>query len=157
MITTDRAVSRKQLKSNTMKTNFTFAEAAKIFAQVDKVIAAVKEQEAIYAEYSEIEAAFDDEFEKYNYSFFGAPQELHEMFNKKMAMYDKKRAAERKAYRAIKDFAALVNIDENIFDFYEEDIARYLKHKYYWQATDIVKKVKSIALSVSRKISFNAQ
>lgn len=146
-----------------MKTNFTFAEAAKIFAQVDKVIAAVKEQEAIYAEYSEIEAAFDNEFEKYNYSFFRAPQELHEMFDKKMAMYDKKRAAERKAYRAIKDFAALVGIEkdysnfDSTFDFYEEVIKVYLNQKYYWQATDIVEKVKSIALSASRKISFNAQ
>ena len=146
-----------------MKTNFTFAEAAKIFAQVDKVIAAVKEQEVIYAEYSEIDLAFDDEFEKYNYSFFRAPQELHEMFGKKMAMYDKKRAAERKTYRAIKDFAALVGIEkdysnfDSTFDFYEEVIKVYLNQKYYWQATDIVEKVKSIALSASRKISFNAQ
>lgn len=139
-----------------MKYEFSFTEASKIFAQVSKIENAVSEQTKLSAEYDSISNTFDAEFAKYNYTFFNAPKELQELFEEKTAIYDANEKAERKAYKAIKEFAELVGVGENYCDCWEDDIKKYLKNRYYWEAPKMVYKCKSLAKDVARKININA-
>ena len=66
-----------------MKQNFSFSEASKIFALVAKVENAVSNYEKANAEEDIISNIFDAEFSKYEYSFFKAPKELQDLFEKK--------------------------------------------------------------------------
>ena len=138
-----------------MKAQFTFAEVSKIFAQVEKVENAVKEYEMLAEKYNEIDAKFDDEFDKYNYTFFGAPAELHTMFEEKCAAMKQKDNAERKAFRAIKTFGELIEIGGRYMDIVEERLKKYIDGTYYWHAVDMIERVKHLALAASRRISLN--
>lgn len=139
-----------------MKYEFTFAEASKIFAQVVKIENAVSEQEKAAAEYDSISNTFGAEFARYNYTFFNAPKELQDLFAEKNNAYEANKSAERKAYKAIKEFAELIGCGENYCDCWEDDIKKYLKNRYYWEAPKMVYKAKSLAKDVARKININA-
>ena len=139
-----------------MKTQFTFKEIAKIFDQVAKVEETSKQFVELNDNFNEIDHAFDDEFVKYGYSFFRAPQSLHDMFEEKCAMMKRRDNAERKAYKAIKEFGELVEIGEGYMDIIEEKVKRYIDSKYYWQAPEMVVRVKHLALDASRKVNLNA-
>ena len=139
-----------------MKSKFTCGEMAKVFAQVDKVESAVKVFVEITDRYNKIDAAFDDEFSKYGYTFFNAPEELHTMFDEKCAAMDERDKAERRAYKTIKDFGMLIGIGENYVDIVEERVKRFIDMKYYWQAGEMIERVKCIALEAARKVKVYA-
>lgn len=139
-----------------MKYNFTFTEASKIFAQVTKIENAVSEYNKAAAEYDDLSNTFDAEFAKYNYTFFNAPKELQDLFDKKCAAFDANEKAERKAYKTIKEFAVMIGVGENYCDCWEDDIKKYLKNRYYWEAPKMVYKVKALAMDAARKIDINA-
>ena len=143
-------------KQKTMKNEFTFAEVSKIFAQVEKVENAVKDFENLTEEYNKVNAEFEDEFAKYNYTFYHAPQELSDMFEVKSSMMDKRDKAERKAYKTIKEFAGMIELGANYVELVEERVKKYLDSKYYWLATEMVSNVKCLALMASRKINVYA-
>lgn len=139
-----------------MKQVFTFAELASIFSQVEKVKDSVNHFATIAEEYDKLDAAFEDEFAKYDYSFFLAPQELHDKFEKKSAAMKERDLAGRKAFNAIRKFGELIGIGENYVDIVEERVMRFIQGKYYWQTTDMVEKVKILAITASRQIDYNA-
>lgn len=139
-----------------MKPLFTFQELSKVFAQVAKVEETSRQFVELNNKYAEVDAAFDDEFAKYGYTFFRAPQELHDMFDKKCAMMKERDKAERKAYRTIKEFGELVGIGEGYMDIIEEKVKQYIDTEYHWQAPEMVVRVKHLALDASRKININA-
>lgn len=136
-----------------MKISFTFAELAVIFGQVEKVEVAIKQFKEATEKYNKADAVFEDAFAKHNYTFWGAPESLHTMFDEKsnlMAVRDK---AERKAYKTIKDFGQLIGIGEGYVDICEEYVKQYISEKYFWRATEMVERVKHLALDASRKVS----
>lgn len=135
-----------------MKAEFTFSELAKIFSQVEKVETAVNEFNKITNDYLEIETVFEDEFAKYDYSFFHAPEELHTMFEKKCAAKDNRDNAGRKAYKTIKDFSKLIVIGEGYTDIVEDRVKQCIDNKYIWMLTDMVERVKTLALEAARKV-----
>lgn len=139
-----------------MKYEFNFTEASKIFAQVAKIENAVSEYNKIAAEEDSIANTFDAEFAKYGYTFFNAPKELQELFEQKTSAFDVREKAERKAYKTIKEFAELIGVGENYCDCWEDDIKKYLKNRYYWEAPKMVYKCKVLAMDVARKININA-
>lgn len=139
-----------------MKTEFTFAEVAKIFAQVEKVENAANWAAETRDKYMCIETKFEDEFDKYNYTFFGAPDSLSDLFEKKTAAMDAMDKAERKAFKAIKDFAEIIGINENPSDYAEVKINYFLHNRCYWETADMVYNVKSLAMDAARKIDINA-
>lgn len=139
-----------------MKTQFTFNEASKIFAQVTKIENAVREYNKTSAEEYSLSATFDAEFAKHGYTFYHAPKELQDLFDKKSAAFDANEKAERKAYKTIKEFAVMIGVGENYCDCWEDDIKKYLKKRNYWDAPKMVYKVKSLAMDVARKIDINA-
>lgn len=137
-----------------MKTNFTFDELSKIFANVAKIDAAVNNQIEAGKAYDEKSAIFDAEFEKYGYTFRNAPKELQIIFDEKCALMDEKEKAERKAYKVIKDFAALLGIGTDYCDWYEDDVRYYISHKWYFKAGEVAARCKSLASVAARKISY---
>ena len=139
-----------------MKTEFTFAEVAKIFAQVEKVENAANWAAETSDKFTCIDAKFDGEFEKYNYTFFGAPDSLHDLFEQKTSAMDAMKKAERKAFKAIKDFAEIIGINENPGDYAEVKINYFLHNRCYWEIADMVYAVKSLAMDATRKIDINA-
>ena len=136
-----------------MKSNFTFEEVSKILATVVKVDSFAKKQMEATKAYDEKDEIFDAEFAKYGYTFFGAPEELHIMFNEKCALMDVMEKAERKAYKVIKEFMALI-MDANRCDWYEEDVIYYIKHKYYFNVEKIAERCKSLAVMAAGKIRY---
>lgn len=139
-----------------MRTQFTFAEVAKVFAQVGKVENAVEQYNGLNTEYDEINKKFDAEFAKYDYSFHNAPQELYELFDNKCAAIDKLTKAERKVYRVIKEFGALIGIGENYTDIIEDRVIDFINHRWGWLASEMVEKVKYLAKESARRININA-
>lgn len=139
-----------------MKQNFSFSEASKIFALVAKVENAVSNYEKANAEEDNISNIFDAEFSKYGYTFFKAPKELQDLFEKKNNAFEARVKAQRIAYKTIKEFAELVGIGLNYCDCWEEDIKDYIDGKKYWKAPQMVYKIKSIAINAASKINTNA-
>lgn len=139
-----------------MKTEFTFNEIAKVCAQVEKVEEVTMQFVELTNNYNEVDAAFEDEFSKYGYTFFGAPAEVHTMFDEKCSLMDERDKAGRKAYKAIKTFAELIGLGENYSEWIEDELQNYLLNRRYWQAPEMVKRVKSLARTASKNISINA-
>lgn len=138
-----------------MKTIFTFAELSKIFAQVEKVEKYAIAFAEIAEQYTEIDHHFDEEFAKYNYSFYGVPQEIHDLFDAKCALMDERGKAEKKAYKAIKDFGGMIEIGTNYPDIVEDRVSKFISGKYYWDAAAMIERVKHLALAASRRIKIN--
>lgn len=134
-----------------MKHEFTFAEVSKIFAQVVKIEEAVKKQQELEAQYKEKSDAFDAEFEKYDFTFFNAPKELHKMFEIKSEAMKQRDNAEREAYRLIKEFMELTGESG---EWYDEQIKHYLKGRYYWQAPKLIDYIKCIAKNTAKRVRF---
>lgn len=135
-----------------MKTNFTFDELSKIFALVAKMDVLVKEQVYAASAYEKNDAEFDKQFEKYGYTFFGAPQELHTMFDEHCKLMDERDKAERRTFRVIKDFAALVEIGGGLRDFLEDEIKDYIAGKRYWNAERVVRHCRSLAVIIANRV-----
>lgn len=93
-----------------------FAEVAEIFKAVAKVQDAVKNYNEADELYQDKDKAFDAEFEKYGYTFHGAPQELHTMFDEKCALLDKRDKAEAAYKRAAKKAVELLGLDEREYN-----------------------------------------
>lgn len=136
-----------------MKTNFTFEELSKIFASVAKIEAAAMKQIEIAKAYEEKGKTFDVEFEKCGYTFRNAPKELMVLFDEKTSLMDARDRSERKAYKAIKDFAALVGIGVgNFYDWDEDCVKEYINKKYYFKVERVVEHCKCLAMEATRKI-----
>lgn len=140
-----------------MKQEFTIDEVAKIFGQAVKVVKASQRLVEITDKYNEKDAIFGAEFAKYDYTFFNAPKELHDMFEEKSALMKERDNAGRKAYRAIKEFGDMIEIGgERSMDIVEDCVKLFLENKYYFQAPDMVDRVKHLASMASRRINWNA-
>lgn len=137
-----------------MKTNFTFDELSKVFAAIAKIENAAAKQIESEKAYEEKSAIFDAEFEKYGYTFFNAPKELQVMFDEKCALMDEHEKAERKAYKAIKDFAALLEIGNGPADWVEDDVKEYIKGKRYYRIAAVADHCKYLAVNAARKIRY---
>lgn len=99
-----------------MKYEVNFAEAAQIFNAVAKVEEAAKNFKETHKAYCEKDSAFDDEFAKYNYSFFRAPESLHKMFEEKSALMDVRDKAAAAYRRAAKKAVEVLGLDEKFYD-----------------------------------------
>lgn len=139
-----------------MKYIFSFSEASKIFAQVAKIENAVSNYEKALAEEDNISNIFDAEFSKYGYTFYKAPKELQDLFEKKNNALEARVKAERNAYKTIKEFAELVGIGLNYCDCFEDDIKDFIDGKKYWKAPQMVYKIKSTAIKAASKVYTNA-
>lgn len=138
-----------------MKTNFTFDELSKVFASVAKIESAATKQTEAEKAYEEKSAIFDAEFEKYGYTFFNAPKELQVMFDEKCALMDVRDRAEKKAFKAIKDFADLLEIGNGHYEScFEDDVKAYINKKLYFNVEKIVDHCKYFAIVAARKISY---
>ena len=137
-----------------MKTNFTFDELSKVFAAIAKIENAANAQVEANKAYEEKSAIFDAEFEKYGYTFFNAPKELQVMFDEKCALMDAHEKAERKAYKAIKDFAGMLEIGNGPADWVEDDVKAYIKGKRYYNVAKVADHCKHLAIVVARKIRY---
>lgn len=137
-----------------MKTNFTFDELSKIFASVAKIEAAATKQMEAEKAYDEKSAIFDVEFGKYGYTFFNAPKELQVMFDEKCALMDVRDKSEKKAFKAIKDFAELLEIGNGPYDCFENDVKEYINRKLYFNVEKIVDHCKYFAVKAAHKISY---
>ena len=137
-----------------MKTNFTFDELSKIFASVAKIEAAATKQMEAEKAYNEKSAIFDVEFRKYGYTFFNAPKELQVMFDEKCALMDVRDKSEKKAFKAIKDFAELLEIGNGSYDCFENDVKEYINRKLYFNVEKIVDHCKYFAVKAAHKISY---
>ena len=137
-----------------MKTNFTFDELSKVFAAIAKIENAVAKQIESEKAYKEKENIFDAEFKKYDYTFFNAPKELQVMFNEKCALMDECEKAERKAYKTIKDFAAMLEIGNGPVDWVEEDIKQYLDRKLYFNVGKVAGRCKYLASDAAKRLRY---
>ena len=137
-----------------MKTNFTFDELSKVFAAIAKIENAAAKQIESEKAYEEKSAIFDAEFEKYGYTFFNAPKELQVMFDEKCALMDAHEKAERKAYKTIKDFAALLEIGNGYGDWVEDDVKAYINRKMYFKVATVADHCKYLAVNAARKIRY---
>lgn len=137
-----------------MKTNFTFDELSKVFAAIAKIENAAAKQIESEKAYEEKNNIFDAEFAKYGYTFFNAPKELQVMFDEKCALMDENEKAERKAYKAVKDFAALLEIGNGPADWVEDDVKEYIKEKRYYRIAAIADHCKYLAVNAAHKISY---
>ena len=137
-----------------MKTNFTFDELSKVFAAIAKIENAAAKQIESEKAYEEKSNIFDAEFEKYGYTFFNAPKELQVMFDEKCALMDEHEKAERKAYKAIKDFAALLEIGNGPADWFEDDVKAYINRKMYFKVAKVADHCKYLAIAAARKIRY---
>ena len=137
-----------------MKTNFTFDELSKIFAAIAKIENAAAKQIESEKAYEEKSNIFDAEFAKYGYTFFNAPKELQVMFDEKCALMDEHEKAERKAYKAIKDFAALLEIGNGPADWCEDDVKAYINRKMYFKVATVADHCKFLAIVAARNIRY---
>ena len=137
-----------------MKTNFTFDELSKIFAAIAKIENAAAKQIESEKAYEEKSNIFDAEFEKYGYTFFNAPMELQEMFVEKCELIDKREKAKRKAYNAIKDFAALLEIGNGPADWAEDDVKAYINRKMHFKVATVADHCKYLAIVAAQKIRY---
>lgn len=137
-----------------MKTNFTFDELSKVFAAIAKIENAAAKQIESEKAYEEKSNIFDAEFAKYGYTFFNAPKELQVMFDEKCALMDEHEKAERKAYKAIKDFAALLEIGNGPADWVEDDVKAYINRKMYFKVATVADHCKYLAIAAARKIRY---
>lgn len=133
-----------------MKTNFTFDELSKIFALAAKIERAAGEQVQAQKDYEGEALIFDEEFKRNNYTFFGAPESLSIMLDRKIAARKTRDKAERKAYKLIKDFADIVGVNDGAFDFTGESVRDYLANKRYFKAESIAESCKVLALRSAR-------
>ena len=137
-----------------MKTNFTFDELSKVFAAIAKIENAAAKQIESEKAYEEKSNIFDAEFSKYGYTFFNAPKELQVMFDEKCALMDEHEKAERKAYKTIKDFAALLEIGNGPADWVEDDVKAYINRKMYFKVATVADHCKYLAIAAARKIRY---
>ena len=64
--------------------------------------------------------------------------------------------AERKAYKAIKDFAALLEIGNGGYytDWVEDDVKAYINGKRYYNVVKVADHCKYLAVNAARKIRY---
>lgn len=135
-----------------MKTNYNFDELSKVFASVSKIEKLAAAQIEAEKAYNEKGNAFDAEFAKYNYSFFNAPKELHVMFNEKCALMDARDKAEKKAYKAVKEFAAFVEAGNGPTDWVEDEVKAYVERKSYFLIDKIARYCTYLAVDIANRV-----
>lgn len=136
-----------------MKRNFTFEELSRVFASAAKIESAVARQIEAEKEYDEKERVFDAEFAKYGYTFFNAPKSLQTMFDEKCALMDERDKAQRKAFKAIKDFASLIELGKGVYtDWIEDEVMRYISEKHYYQVERAARFCKSLAVEIANRV-----
>lgn len=135
-----------------MKTNFTFNELSKVFATVAKIEAATVKQIETEKAYKEKDAIFDAEFAKYGYTFFGAPAELGVMFEEKCALMDEQEKARKNAFKAVKDFAAILEVGNGPCDWDEDYIKDFIGCKRYYEIERAASYCKHLAIIASRRV-----
>ena len=137
-----------------MKTQFTFGEVAKIFAQVEKVSNCVKNYEEKEAANRIIDQQFDAEFEKAGFTFRNAPEVLHELFANKLSADKDLCKATRNAYNSVKEFGKLIEIGTGYMEYTEEKVVNFLKNKWYNELPTVASRVKTLAMKASTYINY---
>lgn len=137
-----------------MKLRFTFSELSKIFSTIAKIDVLAQEQIRAAKEYDNKGRIFDAEFEKYGYTFIGAPQELRDLFEEKTNSLRELQKAERKAYKGIKEVAELlgVGIDDKIWE--EDDVIYFIKTKWGSRIERIAERCKFLAIIASKRVVY---
>ena len=136
-----------------MKTNFTFEELSKVFASVAKIEKLTANQLEADKAYEEHSAIFEDEFAKYGYTFFRAPKSLQTMFDEKCALMDKAEKERKKAFKAVKDFAALVEVGNGVRDNWTEDeVKGYIDGKRFYQIERIASYCRYLAVVIANRV-----
>ena len=137
-----------------MKDNFTFDELSRVFAIVSKIDAAAKKQIEAENEYNSKNIEFDSEFKKCEYTFINAPKELHVLFDEKCALSDVRDRAERKAYKLIKEFAGALEIGMGAYEWFEDEVAKYVRRKDYFKVEQICEHCKYLASIAAHRIKY---
>ena len=136
-----------------MRTSFTFNELSKIFASVSKIETVTANQLEAEKAYDEHRRIFDAEFAKYGYTFFNAPDELQVMFDEDCRLMESAEKAQKKAFKAIKDFASLVEVGEGVCDSWTEDeVKGYIDGKRYYQIERIASHCKYLAVVIANRV-----
>ena len=137
-----------------MKYNFTFAEAAEIFKQVDKIENLINDYNAKESKFNDESAVFETEFAKYGFTFFGAPASLSEMFESKSAAMKERDKAERKMFNAVKDFAQLLGLRDEFVNYTEERVRYIINNKLSFRVPKQLDAFKCLAMEASKRINF---
>lgn len=136
-----------------MKTNFTFEELSKVFASVAKIEKLTANQLEAEKAYEGHRTIFDAEFAKYGYTFFNAPDSLQTMFDENCLLMDKAEKEQKKAFKAVKDFASLVEVGKGVCDNWTEDeVKGYIDGKHYWQIERIASHCRYLAVVIANRV-----
>lgn len=135
-----------------MKTNFTFDELSKIFAAVAKIEVLANEQVCAEAAYEKKDRDFDAMFEKHGSTFFRAPEELHTLFDETLRLRNERDRAYRRTFKAIKNFAAIVEVGSGCREWFEDVIKDYVAGKHYWNSEKVARYCKSLAVIIANRV-----
>lgn len=137
-----------------MKKEFTFKEAGEIFKQVYAVES--KFQTLIDAEIKadKLSRDFDERFKELNYTFMGATQADHDLFDQKCKARDAEEKASKAAYKTVVKFAEMVGIGQNYDDIIAEEVKAYIKNKFYYNGMRVVRNVKYLAKRAAERIEY---
>ena len=128
-----------------MKYEYNFNEMAEIFAAVANIEDKFNALQEAESKYDDLSNTFDAEFAALGYTFTGASQEVHDLFDAKCAALDDRDKAERAVFKAVKKFISVAGVGENYIDCDERDLIDFVSKKYHYSAERIVADAKYIA------------
>lgn len=137
-----------------MKTQFSFADVTKIFNAVARIETKSNKLEIAKASHDKLSAEFDAEFSKLGYTFDGASQEVHDMFEAKCKAMDGEEKAEKSLWAEVKKFAKMVGIGEGYDDIVAEELKSYMRNRYYCSGARMVRNVKYMAKRAAERIDY---
>ena len=135
-----------------MKAQFTFEECGKIFQAVARIEAKFETLEKAKKEHNDLSLEFDTIFAELNYSFSGASDYVHELFERKCTAMDAEEKAEKAARKAVKDFGKMIGLGMYYDDLVEYEVKRYIDKGY--NELRMVKDVKYLAKEAARRIEY---
>lgn len=137
-----------------MKSEFTFQQVGEIFKQVYKIEAKAQAYEKAEIEHDSLSNHFDAEFAKLGYSFRGASQEIHDLFDAKCKAEETEQKARKALNAAVKVFAGMVGIGEGYDDIIADEIKYYIKRDYAYSRERVVRSVKYMAKRAAERINY---
>ena len=151
---TDLADSKKLKKSKKMKYEVTFAEVGQIFSMVGKIESAVESFKEAEALSDNLSIQFDSEFAKYNYTFFNAPAELHQLFDAKCSAWDDKEKKFKAIRASIRKFIEMTGIKNGCRECWEDEILQFACKPYSFELNRVLYDVKLAAKNIAKYIKF---
>lgn len=128
-----------------MKLEYNFKEMAEIFAAVSNVENKFNILDEVSAKYDDLSNTFDAEFERLGYTFMGASQDVHDLFDAKCSAGTAVERADKAAFNAVKKFIKVAGVGENYIECDERELIDWVNHKYYYSAARIISDIKYIA------------